>query len=183
MSILKQLHRWRMQLVAQRKKFGIIVMLFTIALLLWGRLLLKAVPRTATAEPDIVDSAAAGATDNQNQSSKNRRVIRVDLPAEARRDLFTFDPTGYRPAEVRETKEVETKSGSVPVDQDEQLAEAREAAAALTLQSTVPGKQPYAVINGLVVKVGEEIDGFRLIDVQNRTVLMGYRGLRFRIGM
>jgi hypothetical protein len=182
-SIQQQLHRWRVQLLAQRRKFGIIMLLFTVALLLWGRLLLKAVPRTATAEPDIVDSIAAGAADNQNQSVKNRRVIQVDLPAQARRDLFSFDSTGYRAAEVRPTEEIVGKSGPLPVDQDEQLAEVREAAAGLTLQSTVPGEQPYAVINGMVVKVGDEYNGMRLIDVQNRTVLMEYRGLRFRLGM
>ena len=183
MNIGQQLHRWRVQLLAQKQKFGVIALLFMVALLLWGRLLLKAVPRTATAVPDFAASVLDGDADNQNLGPKKDRVVYVDLPSAASRNLFRFDPSGYQPSQVRNTLKDEEKSGPLPDDQDVRLAEAREAAEGLLLQSTVPGDSPYAVINGMVVQVGKEVDGFRLLKVEDRTVVLEYNGISFKLKM
>ena len=53
MSLEQQLLRWRAQLLAQKKKAALVFTMAALTLLLWGRLLLKEVPRTATARPSI----------------------------------------------------------------------------------------------------------------------------------
>ena len=52
-KVLKQTFR---ALTADKKKLSIVVVLLAMLLLLWGRLLLKRVPRTAVAEPETTTS-------------------------------------------------------------------------------------------------------------------------------
>lgn len=43
--------RWSTWLLADRKRLGLMCGVLTVGLLFWGRLLLKDVPKVATAEP------------------------------------------------------------------------------------------------------------------------------------
>jgi hypothetical protein len=169
--------------MAQKKKAGIVVGLVAVTLLLWGRLLLKEVPRTATARPSIAATTPAPAGGEPVQRVAGQQIIRLDLPQSPSRNLFELDPSRYKRTKLLDSENEAGKSRPLSVDHDQRLAEIREAASHLMLHSTVPGEQPYAVINGMVVRIGEQLDGFRLIGVEHRTVILEYEGVPFRLRM
>lgn len=54
--------RWSIWLVADRRRLGLLCGLLTVGLLFWGRLLLKDVPKVATAEPATAVSSGSPET-------------------------------------------------------------------------------------------------------------------------
>ncbi|MEX2544239.1 MAG: general secretion pathway protein GspB [Phycisphaeraceae bacterium] len=57
------------------------------------------------------------------------------------------------------------------------------AAARLRVQSVVGGPRPQAVINGRMLTVGDRIEGFELVSVERRSVVLSYEGVVIRLGM
>ena len=80
---------------ADKKKFGAMLFLAVVGLLLWGRLLLKDVPRTADADP-----APANNVEPPDKSSvepvriHKMPTITIDLPGTLQRDLFLSEHAG-----------------------------------------------------------------------------------------
>lgn len=175
------------QATADKKKLGIMLCALALGLLLWGRLLLQGVPRTATAD-DPSKSAQKidnkpGTDEQPSQNDKPMPVIHVDLPASPGRDLFGIDPSRYRrnPAALRDTSVA--KSTQVTPDEDPRVAAVRQEAGELRLQSVVTGIRPRAYINGRLLAPGDEYEGFTLIQVTDRHVLLTKYGLIIRLRM
>ncbi len=177
---------WR-KLTADKKKFGIMVVLLAVGLLMWGRLLLRQVPRTATAVPDRVQVV----TTLPNKTSAHPVKKTVDAwetvtyrpPGSTPRNLFQYDPRPYK----RTTMEVDgvdiAKLPEEASDEAFRIAAVRKAAAGLTLQSVMKNQVPHAIINGQLVKSGERIEGFEIVQIADRTVLLKKDGIVVRIGM
>ncbi len=79
------------------------------------------------------------------------------------------------------------KSMSSRADQQEQrqilIDNVRIAAAALNLQSTVTGAHPGAMVNGQMVREGDEIAGFRLVKIEARQIIVEREGVRLAVLM
>lgn len=94
------LDRLIQQLTADKKKLGIMLCALALGLLLWGRLLLQGVPRTATADDQDkqaqADDSPASAPQNDTASLKKIPGVHVDLPASPGRDRFGTDPSHYK---------------------------------------------------------------------------------------
>ena len=127
-----------------------------------------------SAERDANDTARAQA-DGAGDSER----LAVD------RDLFTPDPT-YFPArrKPRPATVIKPIDDSIAVKEAQDRA-VRAQAQALSLQSTIVGDVdvPTAIINGEVLRVGDLINGFRVVDIAARTCTVEKANLRITLEM
>lgn len=179
---------WR-QLSADKRKLGLICTLAFGALLLWGRLLMKDVPRTAVAVPGEQLAAAALMPDATDGSTTMAwPTVYVDLTNEVSRDLFRPDPRYYTlEDEQNDASAGLGKSGADPDDEQHGPAARLEAVQAdaqeLSLQSTILGNVSQALINGQLVSPGQSINGFEVLRVGSRRVTLVKDGIEIELEM
>lgn len=181
------LDRLIQQATADKKKLGIMLCALALGLLLWGRLLLQGVPRTATADDRDKQAQAAdnpaSAPENDAVSFKKIPVVHVDLPASPGRDLFGIDPSRYKRTHPTRLSEKGPKSHQVTSDVDPRIAAVRQETSELRLESVMTGIRPRAYINGHLLAPGDEYEGYTLIQVTDRHVLLTKYGLIIRLRM
>lgn len=185
--------RWLRMLLADRKKLGMMVALLAVALLLWGRLLLKRVPQVAVADPNAVvaidvDGNVIAEKDKDDKKldpkAFERKVVIVEIPSFITRDIFA--PGGRFTQATDETGNDTSQEKSVDDSADREMQRrlaVRAAAMQLTLRTTVEGDKPLALINDKLVAPGEPINGFTLIRVGGRWVLLEMNGIYVRLEM
>ncbi|MBI1335680.1 MAG: hypothetical protein GC164_01810 [Phycisphaera sp.] len=172
------------QLTADKKKLSMMVGLLCVGMLLWGRLLLKQVPRTALAVPKTAASAVVNPDPiDAGSATVKRVVVDVTIPADPGRDLFAWDPTRYPKVLDNQAVAEAGKLGPQRTDEVREADMQAQAKKSLTLQSTVLGARPWALINGKVLLVGQEIEGFKLIEVLARGVIVEKESLRVQLEM
>jgi len=182
------IQQWRL-LTADRRKAGLVLSLLAMGLLLWGRLLLKEVPRVATADPEAEAQAASdggeGSGDDADSQARVERTerVRIDPPRSLPRDLFVFDPNPYRRTGSPDSPSRPEKSDREADEQEIRVAAARDAAAGLILSSVMRGPRPRAVINGRVLAEGQSIEGFVVRQIGQRHALLERDGLVVRLRM
>ena len=179
---------WR-QATADKKKFGILVTMVAVGLLLWGRLiLLEDVPKIATAD-DPNNPAQAGQTPDGQAAEPDVSVpvlppltsVEVALSEDLTLNLFAFRHNRYKPLPSEES---ESNGSQLPgLTDDERKRELVELARSLRLQSVIQGNSPATVINGEVLRVGDSIDGFELVSFNDRSAILTREGLKFKIKM
>lgn len=167
------------KLSSEKKKLVAMLGLIVVGLLLWGRLLIKQVPKTAVADPpqsSLVTPAPPA------KGSTTKKVVRVKLSDKLARDLFV--PVGYTPGKKPDAVITPAeKSRPEPADENVRIQAVLTAAEKLTLQSTMQGEQPQAVINGQRVRVGQTIEGFQLLEIKPRQVTLRMNGVDVRLEM
>jgi len=169
----------------ERKKAYMVSGLMAVMLLLWGRLILKEVPRTASASPAKTTASVkktAKATAVSQVVSLRRPAVYLDLPATPARDLFVMDRSLY-PQSSSDEPQVVPKSGAESADDTGVLEALTKSLRGLTLQTTVLGASPRAVINGKVVRPGEVVNGLTLSQVHPRYVVLEKDGRRLKLEM
>jgi hypothetical protein len=175
------------QLTADKKKLGIMLCVLSLGLLLWGRLLLQGVPRTATADDKSktvqADDSPADNASRTEISTRARPIVYVDLPDSPHRDLFGIDPRRYKQTKSGIESHIGPKSALVTSDVDPRIAVVREEAMELRLESVVTGTHPRAYINGRLLAPGEEYEGFTLLQVTDRHVILTKYGLFIKLKM
>jgi len=183
--------RLKKQLLADKRKLGLMITLLAVGLLLWGRLLIKDVPRTAVADPDeqaAVTTAPSPSDASASTDKLTRRVVEVTRFAPVQRDLFAFEIERYPRAQRPQPKvDAGAKSESNPTDEQNQQQAKRlavySAARGLTLQSTLLGARNRALINGVLLEPGESILGFEVKAIDNRTVTLERDGIEVTLEM
>lgn len=173
------------ELMADRRKLAIMVVLLMVALLLWGRLLLKKVPQIATAEPvSPLAATPPGPVDDLPAPLLSQGpLVRLELPPGPPPDLFGFNRTACAWLFPPRIEPAQAKSGPDASDEQVRPSAVREAAQRLRLQSVVMGQTPHAVINGQVLSPGQRIEGFVLQEVSPRQVVLERDGIIIRLGM
>jgi len=177
----------KQQLLAEKKNLGLIIVMAVFGLLLWGRLLLKDIPRTASAQPgaEIVSQSS----DNQPVSlspGDRSEVIVIDPTRRLDRDIFAFNPNRYRRTFLAEESDNLLEQDNYDrelSDKNLGATEVLERARRLELKSVVTGWRPRAVINGYLVKPGGLVEGFMLQEVAGRYVLLELNGIVIRLWM
>jgi len=184
----RHLANLKRQLLADKKKLGVMVILAVFGLLLWGRLLLRDVPRTATAQPK--SKVSARSSDNAAIATPARphkvEVVRINADRRVSRDLFRFDPNRYNRTLLSPDSGnlfESGNSGHEPSDDLPGVGETLDAARRLELRSVVTGSSPRAVINNALVAPGERIEGFELLQVVDRFVYLERNGIVIRLWM
>lgn len=177
MSALRQIIH---ELKHDRKKLGIVVSLVAVGVLMWGRLLLKQVPKTASAVGDDAMASAQGSGDTRD--GRVSPVVTLGPTPSLQRDLFLLDPNRYsRTAPLVEDNFV-AKSPNLTSDDAVRMAVVK-AAEELKLQSVTLGEVPAAFINGRLIRVGGTIEGFRLVSCDERSAILESRGIKVRLMM
>ena len=136
-----------------------------VGLLLWGRLILKEAPRTATADGPAV-AQTSPAPENTVPITTDKR--------------FSDVKQGKLGGDVDQGS---SRGKSDPQGSDDfgQMQAAPPAAAELTLQGVITGKVPVARINGRLIRVGDTIEGFTLSSLEGRYAVLEKGGQTFRL--
>jgi len=197
------------QLGRNRGKTAVLGILTAVLAVMGFKAVTSMMPQSASAMLPANRSGAPGAESPRplpdNDLEKKAResqmlwsVLREKRGLEA--DVaFRFDPTYYNvdPARQRERDLVNERITPVPeksdhISTDQQLATVREAhvrdqARTLTLQTTILGQTPSAVIatggNSRLVHVGETISGFKVVAIEGRVVQIEKEGITLGLRM
>ncbi|NOG54110.1 MAG: hypothetical protein HND57_07240 [Planctomycetes bacterium] len=171
-----------------------------VCLLLWARLIfLEKIPRTGYADPEGEGTPpaaqVAGSTGQDAGSSievasgnkgNSKPEIQISLPTTLMRNVFAhpaeFDAelSERLPSRIQAAKsEPDTPD---PIVLERQHADEIQAEAArLNLESIMHGVSPLAIINGRVVRPGEQVDGFELRRVNETSVILSRDGITVRL--
>lgn len=187
----------RRQVGKQPKKAAALGMLVLLMAVLWG----KALMPKATA-PKAADASAASAAVNgdkpkvrenpSNPADRQAFVSWLTTPASSGvRNLFAMRPellpalAGSGTNGPKEISDQTAKSQAPEADQERArrvlVEEMRRLAAKLELQSTMMGREPRALINGSFVAEGETIDGFRVLKIDVRRVIVEREGVKLEV--
>ncbi len=167
-------------LMRDKKQAGMVLGLATVGLLLWGRLLLKQVPQTASADdtPQWLQEVKAELDD----TTPTKVTVRLPQLATPDRDPFLLDPERYPKTLSEDSVLKQAKSVDEVTDEARQMAVV-DAAGELRLQSLTQGEVPAAFINGRLIRIGAEIDGFTLLTCDERSAVLEKDGFRVRLNM
>ena len=173
------------QLTKDKRKLGVAVVLLVVGLLLWGRLILtKDVPRTAVADPAAVAGEADDAAEPAPVAAAVRPMVYLSLADQVERDLFALNPQLFPPTEEQPGLAVDDGDDEGDASPDSQVRRVRaEAAEVLSLQSTLQGAEPLALINGELMKVGDKVHGFTVIKIGSRRVTLRKDGVNVHLEM
>lgn len=182
----KKMRRFWRQATADKKKFGLLVTFVAVGLLLWGRLiLLEEVPRIATADPS--EEKAHGQAEEQppNQSAVLSPLaeVRSDLGDQLTLNLFAFRHDRYKLLPDENLGGPGIQPGGDADDEQQRREALAEDARALRLQSVIQGTTPLIVINGRVLRVGDSIEGFEIVSLNDRSAKLTRDGLTFTLTM
>ena len=177
------------QLMADKKKLSVILCLSAVLMLMWGRLMLKQLPRNAVADPPAETQTETSSTSENTSASARTRgrpaAVTIALSDTLARDLFAFDPAEYvKLSDLGNSGDPTGKSGPKRADEQQRLEdEVRQAAQDLVLQSTILGKNPRAMINGRFLTPGSKINGLELREVLPQEVVLTREGVDVRLSM
>lgn len=163
---------------SHRAAWSAALVCLVLAMLLWGRLLLKNIPRTAVARPDTV-----AATRPAPAPQPPPAPIRLDWPTTLNRDPFTL-PWSTASSSLRENFPSQpAKSASVQADNTERTGPRPRSMAPLRLETTILGPVPRAVIDGRLVAPGDRIQGWTVREIHPRHVTLEKDGQTLRLDM
>lgn len=165
-----------------KKKFAVMCTAVALGVLLWARLIiLQNVPKTGFADPDqtaIGTSPDAAPDESEKSRLAELPIVYLDTKQALTRDFFERLPlVTAQPEEITQLPQDTAKSGNDGAEKPNSaerdlLADIQKAASLLRLESVMDGKRPMAVINGNVLTIGDEIDGFVLEQVASRSATL-----------
>lgn len=191
---------WRGRLAGElrrnAKKTVVLAVLLAVLGFVTGREMLR------SAGPQDARAAGSGAASPARMGSRPVAKIATSRPEEAGRpdrrrredaeagtpitdrDLFTPNPVHFPPQERRPRPAPVATPMEDTVEKAEALRRAVQAQAqALALQSTVIGESPTAIINGQLLRAGDSINGFRVVEITARSCAVEKEGMRITLDM
>lgn len=177
--------RFSAELRRDKRKTAVLTALAAVAVVLLVRLALKTVGSAPPAQAEAASTLVSEPDDRSEGlvpvgppvGGGPRSTDPVRSTAELTgRDLFMPDPQFFPPAEP-----VQTVVDSGQQDEDDKRQEderlIRLQARALTLESTIVGDVPMAMINGSFVQQGERINGFQVRRITQRSCTLDKKGV------
>ena len=179
-----------LRMMADRRKFGLMCMLMAIGLLLWGRLIiLQRVPRSSYARPEAPVAPAAIEGSTASGATSEPPIVKVKTATNLSRDPFV-PPASYEqllsppnPSDLAGDEKPEEPEPDPDEVRRALQAEVEKEAAKLRVSSVIFGRTAAAVVNGRLLEVGDEIDGFVVREVRARSVLVEKRGVEIELRM
>jgi len=194
-------------LAAEKKKAGVLGVLLLMLVVVGVRATLQAGPskaRAATASQERRAAAAAAEAEKAASGNTARRArppVTVERPRPLRRDLFllseayfplpsqTEPPAGMPPKSGSSNVEAAVRKPAGPVMEQSAEERVQKEAGSLRLRGTLIGSTPMAVIEvtgkradkGNVVRPGQVVEGFTLIEVQSTGVVLEKDGVRVEL--
>jgi len=194
------LRRLWIQMTADRRRFGILVGVALVGVLLWARIIvISKPPKKAIANPE---ASAASVLERERQMTAQAdsdkdpiETIEIVLAEEPGRDPFRVSPKHFpKPTLPADSDEDATKSLNHSAEdflrmQAQRAARLRELAGSFTLEAVMKGAR-LAVIDGRTYQVGDSIAArsepgtdFTLVAVNERSVTIECEDHRFEIEM
>jgi hypothetical protein len=162
-------------------KATLIAVMLVTGMLLWGRLMLKQVPKTASAGvAEMFSDASEGET--SWPEALTTRELALEIPPPVMRDLFELDPNRYKRTSKPADLPTDPKLAPGISDYQRQVAVVS-AARALRLQSIVEGEDPLVLIDGQLLRTGQVVKGFTIQSIEARAVVLEMEGVRVRLGL
>ena len=177
--------RLKADLKRDKKRTGILCALIVVASIVGGRFLLQRLTPSkvqASVTPIVADAPPTVSRRTTPPLPGTRSGEPVDRTASAlgrsrrpiSRDLFTPDPRFFPLGQsVYATDQATTNPSG---GSDEGAIRAR--AQILTLESTIVGTRPTAIINGSFVRVGEWVNGFKVTRITERMCELECKGVK-----
>ncbi len=175
------LHDYLAELRASPVKTGVIALLLASGLLLWGRLLLKEVPRTASADDPIGVRLSAFGEAGKSESALSN-ALKLEEPGPLARDLFGLDPNRYRRTAEQQEQASEAKLDHLGTE-DTLRAAVVSAARQLRMTSVLEGEEPVVMINNRPLRRGDTIAGFTVLAFEGRSVVLEKQGVKVRLSL
>jgi len=156
--------------------------LITVMLLMWGRLLLKEVPRVSSADPIPIQQPTAPQPATE-LTEENQAVVDISGITPLSRDLFDFDPSPYNRTQLPDFPNEQLRPEPESPDSEADVALLRKQVNRLQLQSLMGGNPPVVMIDGRVLTTGDSVNGFQIsaIDFSQGTVDFTQDGHTFRL--
>lgn len=195
-------------LAADPKKAGVLGLLLVVLLVFGIKAVIPLGPKSTTAAITASTNAETVAAAGQDaysrtvasiESVRGGGIVRVARPARLDRDLFELDneyfPLPAQPESVtvpvQDSRVTPVESTAPSVDEVRARAESgvRSEAERLRLRSVIVGSHPIAVfeVKGdrqrAVVRVGESVGGFVLVEVFSDSVVMEKDSVRVRVSL
>jgi hypothetical protein len=148
---------------------SVTLLLSAAVLLLWGRLLLKNVPRTARAKPDPPTSL--------------RTAEHPDLQHKSDDDSFSIELRHYDQTDPTKGYPMAAKSRGDTPDDELVMEVVRTWARSLVLQATMLEDAPTAMINDRTYHVGDSINGFTITSVRPWGAILRRGEIEIRLKM
>ena len=179
---------WKTRLVLElkrdKRKTIILGVMFLAAVFVFGRLFLKsakpskaggAVRATAVVTPPKTASAAAGTGAAARPfgaiDKKPRTKVIPKINTTIDRDIFKLH-LEFFPPDHEVVHKVLPTSGPAEPDLKAKQREIQTQARSLDVQSTIGGDSGAAIINGRVLRVGDEINGFRIVAITSNSCVV-----------
>lgn len=188
---MKLLNEIRRVLITNRRNLGIALSCCALGLLLWGRLLLKDVQRSAVAVPaEKVEVVVRPEINNEglrlSENGEGEGLDRAEVAKTLKRDLFSGEITQTTGSEkTAKVTPVKQKSDFDVVDhRDKAIAVEKQIvleARMLRLTSTVTGGKPEALINGTSYTVSDDVNGFKIVRIGQDHIMIERRGYRLKL--
>jgi hypothetical protein len=175
-QFMLHIRRFGIRVTADRRRFAVLCVLSAVALLFWTRLIvIKRIPRTALAEPEVQVETTADAT----AAGDSGPPITVVLPDRPSRDPFAIDTTFFPTAEVTPESGSGASSTRAGIDP-------RDAIAAMRLEALMP--PTLAVIDGTTRRCGDTLSGsaglpFTLVEIRAKAVVLSRGDDRYVLRM
>lgn len=119
----------------------------------------------------------AGAAKPKGQAESDEDL--PDLSTQAvNRDLFLVSPLHFPPEEKAKAVPQAPVVENPATRREAELRILQAQAKALALQSTMVGSVPTAIVNGQVLRVGEWISGFQVVEIAARSCTIEKQGTR-----
>lgn len=176
------------ELKRDKRKTAVMATLLLVAVALTGRLILRAdkpatamAARTAVSQtPRQQDRTAVVEVSDVSQPGKERDLGPVNTTIT--RDIFVPNPAYFPPAEAKPVTVSEQPRPGMD-DLAAERAGIQAQARQLALQSTVLSAVPTAIIEGQVLREGDFINGYRILEVGSRQCTLEKNGVKVVIEM
>ena len=178
--------RLLVQLMADRRKFGLLCALAAVGLLFWARIIvIKNLPRAVMADGEQALLATADepgkALSSDNQAQLSRTVVLEVVPG---RDPFALNSMWFSGLEEDASLSNDQPKSALRTSEDPEQVISH-----LRLEAVMQGS-PMAVISGRTYRPGDLIDSqdsgsirFVLVEVQRRSVVLEHAGRRYELRM
>jgi hypothetical protein len=167
------------ELGRDKKKTIILSVLLLVGIILGARMFLSgggpvqasATPMvTANGSPTTAIKASPGTLDRDAKTKARRDQYIEKMDGNITRDLFAVDMSLFPVKQVDPVKVVPTTtSAPATMQEDQERRTIQVEAQALVLESIMLGESSVASINGKILRVGDSLGGFRVVEITSRS--------------
>lgn len=186
--------RIRAELLTDKKKSAVMGTLVAVALVLGLKMSLSGNSPRKAAAAESATAAAGGSTASDSASvapaggaaGSEVAAYLEQIDSTVPRDLFAADFGQYPMAQIKPVEPSSVRSGTddaAILERERRRAFVATLAEKLKLQSTMPGDPPTAIINGYVVRPGQQFMGFVIREISLGSCIVAHDTIEVTLTM